>query len=71
SYGAGPAEIGVVGGLAVDADGNVWVSDALNNRLMHFTLPELPEVDTDTPLGETNDDTSPDGGLMEGAEPTE
>jgi uncharacterized protein (TIGR03663 family) len=71
SYGTGPAEIGVVGGLAVDADGDVWVSDALNNRLMHFSLPELPETDAGTPVDETTDDTNPDGGLMEGAEPTE
>ena len=42
AFGSGPAEIGTVGGLAVNADGNVWVSDSRNNRLMQFTLPDLP-----------------------------
>ena len=42
SFGSGPAEIGTVGGLAVDLEGDVWVSDARNNRLMRFSLPDLP-----------------------------
>ncbi len=71
SYGTGPAEIGAVGGLAVDADGNVWVSDALNNRLMHFSLPELPMSDSGTPLEESTTDTSADGVLMDDPEPAE
>lgn len=33
--------IGLIAGLAIDSDGNVWLSDATNNRLEHFTLPEL------------------------------
>jgi len=41
-YGTGQSEIGVAAGLAVGPDGRVWVSDARNNRLMAFTLPELP-----------------------------
>ncbi len=39
-FGSGPDEIGIVGGLAVDPQGNVWVSDARNNRLMRFLLPD-------------------------------
>jgi uncharacterized protein (TIGR03663 family) len=39
-FGSGPDEIGIVGGLAVDPQGNVWVSDARNNRLMRFPMPE-------------------------------
>ncbi len=42
SYGSGPGEIAIVGGLAVDEEGRVWVTDAGNDRLMRFTLPELP-----------------------------
>jgi predicted membrane-bound mannosyltransferase/DNA-binding beta-propeller fold protein YncE len=38
-FGSGPAEIGIVGGLAIDADGSIWVADARNNRLMRFSLP--------------------------------
>ncbi|NLN69995.1 MAG: TIGR03663 family protein [Chloroflexi bacterium] len=48
-FGSGLDEIGVVGGLAVDPVGNVWVSDARNNRLMRFPigelLPEQPILD--------------------------
>jgi predicted membrane-bound mannosyltransferase/DNA-binding beta-propeller fold protein YncE len=39
-FGSGPDEIGIVGGLAVDPLGKVWVSDARNNRLMRFPVPE-------------------------------
>ena len=39
-FGTGPDEIGIVGGLDVDPDGNVWVSDARNNRLMRFPVPD-------------------------------
>ena len=31
---------GLVSGLAVDDQGGVWVSDGLNNHLLHYTLPE-------------------------------
>jgi len=41
-FGSSPGEIGTVGGLAVDADGSVWVSDSRNNRIMAFDLPPLP-----------------------------
>ncbi len=41
SFGSGPAEIGTVSGLALDPEGDVWVSDARNERLMQFTLPDL------------------------------
>jgi predicted membrane-bound mannosyltransferase/DNA-binding beta-propeller fold protein YncE len=42
AYGAGTNEIGIVGGIAIDADGNVWIADAQNNRLMRFDAQELP-----------------------------
>jgi DNA-binding beta-propeller fold protein YncE len=38
-YGLGVSEIGLAGGVAVDADGRVWVADAGNQRIMRFTLP--------------------------------
>jgi DNA-binding beta-propeller fold protein YncE len=37
-FGSGPTEIGIVGGLAIDPEGKVWVADARNNRLMRFSL---------------------------------
>ncbi len=40
-FGAGLNEIGIVGGIAIDPEGQVWVSDALNNRLMRFPVAEL------------------------------
>ena len=40
-YGSGTAEIGIAGGIAADADGGVWVSDALYHRLMHFSVPAV------------------------------
>lgn len=43
-YGSGPGEIGIVGGIAVDDQGRVWVADALNNRLMRFSPNTLPEA---------------------------
>ncbi len=70
SYGSGPSEIGIVGGLAVDPEGRIWVSDALNNRLMRFTLPALSSDGTgssvnDQPTdGENND--NPFGGVNGG-----
>ncbi len=38
-YGIGASEIGLAGGVAVDAEGRVWVADAGNQRIMRFTLP--------------------------------
>ena len=65
TYGTGPAEIGVAGGLAADPEGRIWVADSLNGRLMIFTLPEPAPVNgvpvdeltdggqnLDSPLGE-------------------
>lgn len=39
-YGSGADGLGLVSGVGVDPQGNVWVSDTGNNRLMHFTLPQ-------------------------------
>ncbi len=38
-YGLGNDGFGLVGSVAVDPTGGVWVSDTGNSRLMHFTLP--------------------------------
>jgi predicted membrane-bound mannosyltransferase/DNA-binding beta-propeller fold protein YncE len=38
-YGVGASQIGLAGGVAVDAEGRVWVADAGNQRIMRFTLP--------------------------------
>ena len=38
-FGVGLSEIGLAGGVAVDAQGRVWVADAGNQRIMRFTLP--------------------------------
>ena len=40
-FGSGLDEIGIAAGLAVDPQGQVWVSDARNNRLMRFPVPEM------------------------------
>jgi streptogramin lyase len=39
-FGMGRSEIGVASGIEVDSVGNIWVSDAKNNRLMQFS-PEI------------------------------
>ncbi|HEX5807199.1 MAG TPA: NHL repeat-containing protein, partial [Anaerolineales bacterium] len=39
-FGSGPAEIGIAAGVTVDADGFVWVTDAGNNRILKYTLPQ-------------------------------
>ena len=38
-YGSTPSTFGLAAGITIDAQGNIWVSDAANNRLMRFTLP--------------------------------
>jgi len=38
-FGTDNVTFGLPSGIAVDAQGNVWVSDAGNNRLMRFTVP--------------------------------
>jgi uncharacterized protein (TIGR03663 family) len=35
----GSGQFGLASGIAVDAQGRIWVSDALNARLMRFTVP--------------------------------
>jgi sugar lactone lactonase YvrE len=37
-YSTGPDGFGLVSGLALDADGGLWVSDGLNNRVLYFDL---------------------------------
>ena len=37
--GTGLDGIGLASGIAIDAQGHIWVSDAGNNRLLDFTLP--------------------------------
>jgi len=44
-FGSSLSEIGTVGGLAVDSQGSVWVSDSRNNRIMRFDLSNLPNED--------------------------
>lgn len=38
-FGSGPDEIGLPSGIAVDALGNIWVSDSSNNRILKYTMP--------------------------------
>ncbi len=38
-YGSGPDNFGLACGIAVNGEGQVWVSDSANNRLMRFTMP--------------------------------
>ena len=39
-FGSAETEIGLASGIAVDPDGVVWVSDAGNNRILRYSLPE-------------------------------
>ncbi len=39
-FGSGPAEIGLAAGVAVDPAGYIWVTDAGNNRILRYTLPQ-------------------------------
>jgi predicted membrane-bound mannosyltransferase/DNA-binding beta-propeller fold protein YncE len=39
-FGNGPDQIGLASGIAVDPAGFVWVTDAGNNRILRYTLPE-------------------------------
>jgi predicted membrane-bound mannosyltransferase/DNA-binding beta-propeller fold protein YncE len=38
-YGGTAELFGMPAGIAVDAAGGIWITDAGNNRLMHFTMP--------------------------------
>jgi predicted membrane-bound mannosyltransferase/sugar lactone lactonase YvrE len=38
-FGAGPQEIGLAAGVAVDPAGFIWVTDSGNNRILRYTLP--------------------------------
>ena len=39
-FGVGADEIGLAAGVAVDSEGFVWVTDAGNNRILRYTLPQ-------------------------------
>ena len=39
-YGVGADEIGLAAGVTADPLGNIWVTDAGNNRIMKFSLPQ-------------------------------
>jgi len=41
-FGTGPDEIGLPSGITVDPAGFIWVSDASNNRLLRYALPQSP-----------------------------
>ena len=71
SYGTGLDQVGVVGGLAVDPEGRVWVSDALNNRLMRFSPPVATAGNESqlTPSEETGNESLFEGGSG-GLDPT-
>jgi DNA-binding beta-propeller fold protein YncE len=38
-FGDTNTSFGLAAGIAIDAEGHVWISDSMNNRLMRFTLP--------------------------------
>ena len=44
-FGSGANEIGTIGGLTLDSQGSVWVTDSRNNRIMRFDLPASPVED--------------------------
>jgi predicted membrane-bound mannosyltransferase/DNA-binding beta-propeller fold protein YncE len=65
-FGSGPDEIGIVGGVAADPLGNVWVSDARNNRLMRFPIGILSSLPSSLPDESTSlDELEPDNSLLE------
>ena len=39
-FGNGPDQIGLAAGVAVDPAGFIWVTDAGNNRILRYTLPQ-------------------------------
>lgn len=50
SYSPATDGFGLPSGIAVDPSNGIWVSDAVNNVLLHFTLPELSAVTPSTIL---------------------
>jgi sugar lactone lactonase YvrE len=38
-YGSTPSTFGIAAGIAIDSQGNIWISDSGNNRIMKFVLP--------------------------------
>jgi DNA-binding beta-propeller fold protein YncE len=47
SYSPGIDGFGLPVGIAVDAEGGIWVSDAGNSILLHFTMPAGDNLETD------------------------
>lgn len=41
-YGIEPSQFALPSGLAIDPQGNLWVCDTANHRIMKFTLPQQP-----------------------------
>ncbi|MGE5376226.1 MAG: hypothetical protein ACM3XO_14305, partial [Bacteroidota bacterium] len=39
-FGSGDTEIGLASGIDVDEQGNIWVTDAGNNRILEYKLPQ-------------------------------
>jgi DNA-binding beta-propeller fold protein YncE len=39
-FGSGPDQFNLPTGLAFDGDNGLWITDAGNHRILHFTLPE-------------------------------
>ena len=38
-FGDSPTTFGLTSGIAVDSTGHIWVTDALYNRILRFSLP--------------------------------
>ncbi|MBC8507576.1 MAG: TIGR03663 family protein [Anaerolineales bacterium] len=45
-YGAGPEGFSLPGGMATSPEGELWIADAGNHRILHFSLPdEIPSIE--------------------------
>jgi DNA-binding beta-propeller fold protein YncE len=46
-FGTGPDGFNLPTGLTTDADGGLWIADAGNHRIMHFSIPtDLPQTES-------------------------